>query len=305
MKPEAKCGSTAGYKRHIRNEEEVCPDCRDARNEYVRDYRAKNPPSPLTGGPRSGKSWSEEEVEYVEANPDLTAREVGEDIGRGEAAVQQMRRKIRNGTLSPVVWTDEEVAFVRSTPHLTYKDVAKRLKKRPSTVRGLRQRLGRHEGVRFDVYDTKDPHAVGKRRLLAKTCTKCGLLLEANWFTSRKSGSRTWFSACVRCSPRGGESRVPKEVRKDQNHESQQRLQSLSLPHAVNSGQPYTGADHKVLAEPDLTILEKAIKIGRTYFATNAACSTNGYASRVGLGDPMKGVWVIDNPNAEMLEVAS
>ena len=302
----SKCGTTAGYKRHLREEEDVCPDCREARNEYVRDYRAKNPRNPLTGGPRSGKSWSEEEVEYVEANPDLTAREIGEDLGRGEAAVLQIRKKLREGTYQGPMWTEEEIALVRSTPHLTHHEVAKRLGKRPSTVRGLRQRLGRREGIRFDIYDSKNPHHVGSRRLLAKTCPKCGLLLEANWYVNRKTGSRTWFSSCTRCTPRSDvESKVPTEVRKSQNQASQQKLQNLSLPHAINTGEPYTEADHKVLADPDLTVIEKALKIGRTYFATNTACGSNGYASKVGLGDPMKGVWVIDNPNADALEVAS
>lgn len=37
----AQCGTISGYKRHRRNNQEPCDDCREARAEWVRDYRAK------------------------------------------------------------------------------------------------------------------------------------------------------------------------------------------------------------------------------------------------------------------------
>lgn len=298
----AECGTYAGYKSHQRHGETVCDECREAKREYSRQWRADNPDRrPALRS--SGRRWTDEEVGFLEANPNMTAYEAGRELGRSEPSVWEMRRKMRDGKVVLASWTEEELDFVRTTPHLTHHQVAKHLDKKPSTVRGARQRLSRVEGIRFDEYGDKSPYHVGARRLLAKTCTKCGLLLEANWFTERKKGRRQWFSACTRCLPRGGESRTPRDVRRARNQKTQQKLQSLSLQHAVNHQQPYTEADHKVLANPDMTVLEKAIAIGRTYFATNNATTTNGYTSKVGLGDPMNGRWVIDNPN--VLEMAS
>lgn len=37
-----KCGSTAGYKQHRNNKEQVCPDCQEAYSKYQREYRIKN-----------------------------------------------------------------------------------------------------------------------------------------------------------------------------------------------------------------------------------------------------------------------
>lgn len=301
------CGSPTGYKRHKRLGEAVCGECKEALAEYQRQYRAENPPKILEGGHAHGRRWTDEEVGFVADSEHLTAKEIGQALGRSEPSVWAIRKKIREGKVVLAPWSDDDVDFVRATPHLTHHEVAKHLGKKPSTIRGIRQRLGRSEGLKFDAYEgNKNPHWIGKRQLLAKTCTKCGLLLDASWFVLRKTGGKSWFAACLRCSPhsRSDGNRSNEQKRRD-SEASTQRQQAISLPHAVNHRQPWVGADDKVLADPDLTLLEKAIKLGRTYIGTRSRCHSAGFTSKIGKGDPLNGVWVIENPNVADFEVAS
>lgn len=41
--PPAPCGSNGGYVRHIRDKEEPCEPCRDARRRYMQEYRNRRP----------------------------------------------------------------------------------------------------------------------------------------------------------------------------------------------------------------------------------------------------------------------
>lgn len=45
-RPPAKCGTPAGYTKHIRRKETACQPCRDAAAKYKKDHRAKQPPKP-------------------------------------------------------------------------------------------------------------------------------------------------------------------------------------------------------------------------------------------------------------------
>lgn len=189
------------------------------------------------------------------------------------------------------LWTEDEDRFVLATPHLTTAEVGQRLNRSLSAVRSRRAMLAKRIGITFR--QNNDPHKPGKRPLLARTCLHCGLLLRAEWFGLDKGG---WRSTCTRCrqamSPQPNRSRGI-----DSNKRSTERLQAISLPHAVNHRQPWMERDHAVLADPDLLLIEKAIRLGRTYMATATACSDGGYPSKVGLGDDGKGQWYIDNPN--------
>jgi hypothetical protein len=78
----------------------------------------------------------------------------------------------------------------------------------------------------------------------------------------------------------------------------------MSVDHAHRNGEPWIEADHAVLSNPDMLVIEKAIALGRTYKATMRMCSKCGYTSKVGKGDPVRGQWVIDNPNAPLEESA-
>lgn len=39
---ETKCGTTAGYKKHRKNKQEVCSLCQEAYSKYMKEYRSKN-----------------------------------------------------------------------------------------------------------------------------------------------------------------------------------------------------------------------------------------------------------------------
>lgn len=71
----------------------------------------------------------------------------------------------------------------------------------------------------------------------------------------------------------------------------------MTEPTAHRKGQPWLEVDHKILADPDYTLTEKALLLERTYAGVQRACSANGYRSHVGKGDPERDQWIIDNPN--------
>lgn len=134
------------------------------------------------------------------------------------------------------------------------------------------------------------PTNIGSRPLLAKTCLGCGLLLQAQWFAKR-AASRT--NKCVRC-------RATKVQRQRPSAKAaQDRYQALTIPGASHSGEPWSGPDLAILQNPDMTLMQKALMTRRTYSAVTSKCHSHGYRSHVGLGDPERDQWKIDNPNAD------
>lgn len=197
-------------------------------------------------------------------------------------------------------WTSDEDKFVLNTRNLTTQEVARQLGRTTSAVTHRRAMLGRRVGMTFAA-GPKGPHIIGRRRLLAKTCGTCGLLLAADRFGLCQG---TWRSRCVHCRAATQAPQPSRGPSSEQARANTQRLQAMSLPNASRHRQPYTDSDHEVLADPDLTCLEKALRTKRTYMAAISQCSKFGYHSRVGKGDPIKGQWVIDNPNAPTQSVA-
>ena len=57
-----KCGSTAGYKQHRKNKEQICPACQEAYLKYQREYRIKN-----------AKALKEKRIAYRIKNKDIIA----------------------------------------------------------------------------------------------------------------------------------------------------------------------------------------------------------------------------------------
>lgn len=121
--------------------------------------------------------------------------------------------------------------------------------------------------------------------LLAKTCPKCGDLLDAECFR-RYAGH--WMTNCKVCDDQRHRKRVD-------HHRSEfnARCQAATLP-APNHRAPWSYDDHQVLANPHLTVLEKAVQLGRTFYGTNLACSRWKYPSRVeAKADNEGGRWMI------------
>lgn len=253
------------------------------------------------------RAWTDFEIGELEGLSNLSARDAGKHLGRSMQSVQHMRNKLRDGWFPGARerWTDDELEMVRRTPHLTAEQVSDKLGTRSvCAVNSARGKLHATEGISFgEVGSHKNPHEVGSRRLLAKTCIGCGLLLDASWF-SKVNGGKKWLHRCRRCiqvnAKTGEKYEQSNGYRKDGGasaRASAAKLQKLTRERASRHGFPWMDGDHVILRDTSLTVFEKAIRLGRTWSATHMACSVNGYTSRVGRGDPMHGVWRIDNPN--------
>jgi len=59
----------------------------------------------------------------------------------------------------------------------------------------------------------------------------------------------------------------------------------------------------EVLMDPSLTVLEKALKLNRTFMSVANQERLNGFTSRnPNLGNPSEEQWLIDNPNADKFD---
>jgi hypothetical protein len=197
-------------------------------------------------------------------------------------------------------WRTLEDDFLLANPSMTAKDAGSYLGRTSIAVDKRRRWLVKDQEskVRFGA----SPLKMGARPLLAKTCPSCGLLLQAKWFGKN---SKKWSRDCTRCI-----SKAKKGTRKYNNspeykakiREAKRKYQELTLPGASRKGQPWTESDMAILGDPDLTIFRKALTLHRTHEATRRACQVNGFKSFVGLGDPDRDQWMIDNPNADRFE---
>lgn len=238
------------------------------------------------------RPWTDEELGLVESSP-LAAPQLALEIGRSPGSVRQMRLRLKGGNPPDTSrgFSEDDLDLLRSTPHLTVQQIADLLGRSYDVTKHRRQQMAREEGIDFGGQGAnKSPHRIGKRRLLARTCFNCGLLLDGSWFWRNSNG---WHTACARCFKQS-----PQPADRDRG-DGGKRLQAMSLPHAHRHRQEWVSSDHEILADETLSVIEKALRLERTYFATHSAVTRNGYRSRVGKGDPMKGVWVIDNPNED------
>ena len=251
--------------------------------------------------------WTDEEIGTLLDNPNMPSMDIAQILGRTRRSVDGKRHKIKHGHVSSrEAWTDSQDDFILANPGMKARVVAEHLGRAKTAIDKRRQILTTRHGVSFDFNSNKNPHETGDRRLLAKTCPDCGLLLEAHWFgLSHEGHGHGWRKQCTRCRPRSLSGETRKPWPNADTKANRERLQAASLPTATKHGQPWTEADHEVLSNPDLTVIQKAFRLNRTYYATSSACADGGYRSRLGKGDPMKGVWVIDNPNAPDMRSAS
>lgn len=227
-------------------------------------------------------------------------------MGRTIISVGHLRRIVRYGDARILIrWSDNEDRVIRECAGTkTAEAIAELLPGRtPKSVRGRIHYLGIKLGY---FYAARDPHIVGDRPLLAKTCSKCGLLLPSEWFlkttspSRRRSGKEYWRDHCRKCSHRGNAPRVRQES--PQAREWTRKAQAITLPLAVNNGKEYTEADYVILADENLSNLAKALILKRSYKAASGKVSEAGYKSRRGLGSAARDQWLIDNPNADRID---
>lgn len=235
--------------------------------------------------------WTDDEIGFLIDNEGRDASEIADYLGRSRDSIYGMRVQLKKGHVSSKhPWTEDEDEFIVSNPGLKARQVASAIHRSPGAVAKRRQYLTGKYGVSFDM-GNKNPTQPGDRRLLAKTCGGCGLLLEASWFGLIHNGhGKGWRNLCTKCRPRRSNQEPWRGVDTKKNRE---RLQAATLPTAVNHGNPWTESDHVILSDPDMSVLGKALRLGRTYYAVSSACADNGYRSVIGRGDPTKGQWII------------
>jgi hypothetical protein len=247
------------------------------------------------------RAWTDEEYGFVMDSP-LPTRAVAEKLGRTVASVEHAKLRLRKGWIPgrPGAWSEIEDQYVLDSMGRDPSDVAEYLGRSKNSIIN-RRRVLRKSGVARQV-GTKNasPFRVGTRTLLARTCPGCGMLLEAKWF--KKSSTTDYrLKTCTRC-------RVAKDDRRygntwDSAHQWRQEQQALSLPTATNHYKPWQESEMEVLMDPSLTILEKAIKLKRTFMSVANAERLNGFTSRnPNLGNPTEEQWLIDNPNADKFD---
>jgi hypothetical protein len=80
-------------------------------------------------------------------------------------------------------------------------------------------------------------------------------------------------------------------------------MAALTAESATRTGYPYLEADFEVLADPAITVLGKALRLGRTYSAVLQATSSRGYESLSNrIGQRSAAAWSIDNPNVDRID---
>jgi hypothetical protein len=251
--------------------------------------------------------WTDEELGFLQDHEDWPASRLASMLGRGVDAVKHQRRRLSKGTVRrKEPWTQDEDETVLMTANLKASEVADLLPGRSKLAVDERRAFLAKATPGLSFAGRKNPHEIGVRPLVAKTCKGCGLLLDASWFGFHRN-ARMWRAKCLRCRPKeaGDTARARAERSKSDRRasvaRSHRKLQALSIQHATRSGEPYVEADHKVLSDPSLTRIEKALLLGRTYAAVSQQLHIHGYVSAVGRGDPEEVRWLIDAPNAEAL----
>lgn len=240
------------------------------------------------------KPWRDDEYGFLEDHPDLSNRQIAEALDRSVRAVERKRQKIKAGwTPSREPWLEEDIDFLRSNPHLTPEQAASHLATTVERVNAQRLRLRTREGISFGRGYSKSPHAVGNRTLLAKTCPKCGHLLPARWFHFNKANGGYWVTDCYRCANEGKDLSKYAGRYGDTTKKARHRMQSVSEGFAARRNEEWLTSDHEVLADPSLSLMEKAERLERTFYAVSHMTSEHGYKSRKGLGDPQLVRWVI------------
>jgi hypothetical protein len=180
--------------------------------------------------------------------------------------------------MSGRVWTDDEIGLAISLPP---KEAAELLDRSLSAVRNIRHRVERGDS-NVGRWRNLEPAFIGLRTLLAKTCPQCGWLMDSKFYRKNRKG---WATDCRWCS----------SSRKSERPRKKDRSQRPRNPNPTpRSGLVWTEQDHIVASDPTLTVMEKAVKLERSYAAVTIVCSTYKYRSlNARLYDKSDGQWQI------------
>lgn len=178
-------------------------------------------------------------------------------------------------------WTQDQIDVAMRLPA---REAAEVLGRTPTAVYLIRHKV-RNGYVPQPPSNGRSRHlsvawSRGGRTLLAQTCTKCGWLIDARYFgkqTYTRKGRtytrwRYWCSWCM--TEKTSQDRRERRARGLRDR----RSSDVDIP-TPRSGYTWTEFDHQVAADPNLTVIEKALKTGRSYRAITQACAKNHYPS--------------------------
>lgn len=252
---------------------------------------------------KTKRAWTDEEIGFLESAVGMSANDVAAALGRSIQSVRGKRHQIRSGwSRRREPWTSEEDELLRTTK--TAAEIAELLPGR--TAKAVNKR--RFDlGIRVGIAITRDPSALGARRLLAKTCLICGQLMDSGAFYFDVK-NRKWSSRCRWCAKQDPADRAyAKDVRARARNNTKARqwrstAQAITLRNAEKNREPWTEADDAVLRNPDMSTIEKALLLRRTYSAVGHQLHERGYKFGARLGDPATHHWSIENPNVDHIE---
>lgn len=239
--------------------------------------------------------WTEQELAILHEDDGLTNSDLAMMLGRDISNVSETRRRLRRGeSVKMAVFSEDDDEFIREhASEMTIKEMAEILNINYSSVRNRIRMLDREGLIKMK---RKGATNVGNRKLLAKTCIKCGLLLDGSWF----GYNGRWYQAsCTKCKDRLGSmstahfNSVKQLATLRRLHMLQERTKAL----ATRNNYPITEDDHAVFSNSDLTVLEKAIITKRTYSAVIANIGRFGYASSPLKYELINGQWQIKFPH--------
>lgn len=178
-------------------------------------------------------------------------------------------------------WTeDEDAALIELSRTASSAQIAAYLGRSHCAVNNRVNTL-RKAGLIGKRIVNRSPSTVpGTAILIAKTCTRCGKLRGAEYYTKHRP--TTYSPSCNICNAEKNRARRSQGEPEPTN---EQLLQELTEPHAVNRGQEYTSSDIELLCDKTKSELEIALTIGRTYFGVM------GKRSELGVLDPKAPKW--------------
>lgn len=212
---------------------------------------------------------------------DLTIpmKETAETIGRTVSAVQGLRARkravpvVRTGPRTCRAWTDDELSVALDST-LSLKEKAEMLGRTTRAIADARKRANQGDpsiGRKIN----QSPHAVGGRRLLAKSCLGCGWLLDARFYSRNKSrkGVLVWQPRCRWCKSKERNAKPDTRTKSERNLNPIPMAIRYPVSDLSRHQSTWTGSDYAVLEDPTLTLHEKAVALKRTFNATVSRAS--------------------------------
>lgn len=237
--------------------------------------------------------YTDQEMAVI-SDRSVPAPEAADQVGVSAAAVYRIRQKIEKGTLHLSDWIPAETDFIlEHFDTMTMEQMAAFLGRTYDQVHSEVARLRKKGIVAPRPKRSMNPGTVAGRHLLAKTCPKCGLLLDARWFNrshnSAAGGKATYQQNCRKCET--GRSSEAMQRRRGLHEEYVAKLQEYTLERAENNGNEWTAKDVQVLSDPGKTTFEKALELKRTYSATCTALHKHGLTSKPDFAQMDKDAW--------------